>query len=352
MPIVPFSGGTYESEVTLSVSSLPLGTDTVTASYSGDANYLPATSSFNVIVEQAPTLTAVANPNSISQAELTAITAAVTGPSGMPVPTGTVSFGAPVGNFQTWSDTEPLVNGTATSKPLAGEDFLGTATAFAQYSSDSTYGPASVNVSFTVTQGGTSPFSLTATPVTIATPGATTGNTSTIGVSPGGGFTGAVYLSCAMTASPVGAQYLPTCSIPPSVNITGATAVTATMTINSTPASTTAFVAPARKRLLPNRPWALAANTAAMLGPLLLFGILTQRRSSARFANLLFLLALLVCLAGCGGGSSNLGGGGGGGAGGNSIPGTTPGTYTFTAYGALSANGVAQAQAVVIVTIQ
>ena len=69
--------------------------------------------------------------------------------------------------------------------------------------------------------------------------GATTGNTSTITVTPANGFTGTVNLACSVTTIPTGAASPVTCNIPSSVNVTSSTAVTATLTANST-ATTTA----------------------------------------------------------------------------------------------------------------
>jgi hypothetical protein len=54
-------------------------------------------------------------------------------------------------------------------------------------------------------------FAITGTAVTVA-PGAATGNTSTITVTPSGNFTGKVALTATIASSPTGAQYLPTLS--------------------------------------------------------------------------------------------------------------------------------------------
>ncbi len=80
---------------------------------------------------------------------------------------------------------------------------------------------------FTLTNGGN----------IVVVQGATTGNTSTIAVTPASGFTGAVNLSCAVTSAPAGATNPVTCSTanlnPASVNITGAAAQTSILTINT-----------------------------------------------------------------------------------------------------------------------
>ncbi len=339
-PLVPNTGASGYAWATLNVSSLPLGNDTVTASYSGDANYGSATSSFNVMVGQVSTLSGVANPSSINQAEYTAITVTVTGVSGMPTPTGTISYFM-AGPGSDWSDTETLSSGSATSAPAPGGiPIPGTASVQVSYTGDSTYGPASTVVTFTVTAGTTLPFSLSGSPLTI-TAGATSGNTSTVTVTPQGGFTGNVYLSCALASSPEGAIHLPTCSIPASVDITSATGATAAMTITSTAPSTitTSSIIPGR-----NDRFSFSANGGFFFCGLLLVGCF----ASSKRRHLAISLGLLVVLGGfmaCGGGGNNGGGT-------QQVPGTTAGNYTFTVNGAFSANGVSQTQATVSVTIQ
>src|SRR5204862_3300739 len=143
--------------VTLNVASLPLGTDTVTATYDGDANYTSATATFTVVVKNAATLSGSASPGTINQREFTAITATLTGSQGLPIPTGKVTFFA-AGVASDWSDTESLKNGSATSIALPGGLFFPpsngqiTVQVNVAYSGDSTYGPASGNVPLTVNQ--------------------------------------------------------------------------------------------------------------------------------------------------------------------------------------------------------
>ena len=161
-------------------------------------------------------------------------------------------------------------------------------------------------------------FALSASATTLSlAPGATSGNTSTISVTPSGGFTGAVALTCSI--SPTAASDPATCSFSPaSVTISGATAQTSTLTINTT-AATTAQNKPM------NLFWPSAGGAA--LAMVFFFGIPARKRN---WVAMLGLLVLFVSLAGlgCGGGGS----GGGGGGGGNT--GTTPGTYTVTINGA------------------
>lgn len=92
-----------------------------------------------------------------------------------------------------------------------------------------------VDVTVNSTTGG---FALSSNPATLSlTGGATTGNTSTITVTPSGGFAGAVTLQCNVTP-PGGATSPINCNIPTSVTISGTTAATATLTIGSTSTTT------------------------------------------------------------------------------------------------------------------
>src|ERR1019366_3189018 len=160
-------------------------------------------------------------------------------------------------------------------------------------------------------------------------PGATTGNTSTITVTPAGGFTGSVSLTAAITSSPAGAQYPPSLSFGSTspVSITGTTAGTATLTINTMAPSSASLLLPKR----PGGSWYVAGS--ATLACLLLFGIPGRRRRwRTMLGMLLFLVALTGSVLACGGGGGGSGGGGRGG-GGSSNPGTTAGTYTVTVTG-------------------
>ena len=183
-------------------------------------------------------------------------------------------------------------------------------------------------------------FALKGTAVSL-TPGATTSNSSTVTVTPAGGFTGSVTLTAAVTSSPTGAQYPPTFSFGSTspVSITGTTAGTATLTITTTAATSAALVLPKRNGV----PW-YAAGSAALAG-ILLFGIPARRRSwRTMLGMLVFLVALTGGVFACGGGGS-----GGGGGGGTGNPGTTAGTYTVTVTGT---SGTTTATGTVALTVQ
>jgi hypothetical protein len=162
-------------------------------------------------------------------------------------------------------------------------------------------------------------FALTNGSSITVSPGAITGNTSVVTVTPAGGFTGAVAMTCAITSLPSGASDLPTCSLAASsVTITGATAQTDVLTVSTTPA-TTALNKPAKPF------WQPAGG--AVLALLAFFGVPARRR---KWLSMVGLLIVFVSVAAIGCGSSSSGGGGGGG---TSNPGTTAGTYSVTVTG-------------------
>src|ERR1039458_6793736 len=119
----------------------------------------------------------------------------------------------------------------------SGSLIVGTDTLTATYSGDPSHNTSTGSATISVTTGVNPTFRVIGTPVTIA-PGATTANTSTITVTPAGGFTGSVALTASVTSSPSGAQYPPTVSFGSTtpLSISGSTAGTATLTITTTAA--------------------------------------------------------------------------------------------------------------------
>jgi hypothetical protein len=275
---------------------------------------------FTVTPFATPTVTVTPSPSTITTAQGLTVTVTLTG---TPVPTGLVT----VANGSYTSSAMALTGGVATINVPAGSLAVGSDTLTASYTPDSasssTYSSATGTAQVTVTAAVNPSFAVSGTAVTVA-PGATTGNTSTITVTPAGGFTGSVALTAAITSSPTGAQYPPTVSFGSTtpVSIAGAAAGTATLTVSTTAPTSASVVYPKR----PGVPWYAASG--ASLACLMLLGIPARRR---RWRTMLGLLVLLAFLAGgvlsCGGG----GGSGGGGGGGN--PGTTAGAYTVTVTG-------------------
>lgn len=83
-------------------------------------------------------------------------------------------------------------------------------------------------------------FALTNSGNITVSPGATSGNTSTITVTPASTFTGTVALTCSITSEPTSPTNAPTCSLSPaSIAFTAATAQQSTLTATTTSTTTT-----------------------------------------------------------------------------------------------------------------
>lgn len=159
-------------------------------------------------------------------------------------------------------------------------------------------------------------FSITGTAITVSR-GATTGNTSTITLTPSGGFTGAISLSCAIT--PIAINDPASCSLPGSATISGSAAQTAVLTVTTTPA-TTGLNQPAKFL------WQSVGGTT--LACMLLVGIPARRRRGWSALGILLLsFSVIGGTLGCGPSPSTGGTSGGG------NPGTTPGAYVITVTG-------------------
>jgi streptogramin lyase len=144
------------------LNTLSVGTDTVTANYSGDSNYSTAIGSTTVTVTKAtPTMSVSANPSAITTVQSTVVTVSV---SGAIQPTGTITLtsgGVTVGSG-------PLASGTAQITVAASLLALGADTVTASYSGDSNYSTATGSTSVTVTKA-TPTVSVSANPSAVTT---------------------------------------------------------------------------------------------------------------------------------------------------------------------------------------
>ncbi len=224
------------------------------------------------------------------------------------------------------SGTQPVtsmltINSSATTTP-------GTYTATVT----GTSGTVTQTTSVPMTISGPPPtpsFALTNTAVSIASPGAS--GTSTITVTPGGGFTGSVTLACAITTSPAGAIDPPTCSVAQPGAISGATPVTSMLTINTTKVSTAAVHNPFER--------ILKLGSGGTVIALLFFCLPLRRRKWQTLLGLLLFAFVAIAASGCGGSSKTT----------PTQTGTTPGAYTVTVTGS---SGSMQATTSVAVTVQ
>jgi hypothetical protein len=319
-----------------------IGKHLLSVRYSGDTIHVPNAASQTLTVLLTPTVF-ISTPPSVTTAQAISVAISVSGATGDPTPTGSVTVTASTSPGGSGYNLSPatLNNGNATVTIPAGALAVGTYWLNATYTPDaassSVYLPISIQGDhISITAPPPPAFTIKGTAVTVSA-GATNANTSTITVTPSGGFTGSVALSASITAGPSGAQYPPTLSFGSTnpVTIAGTSAGSAILTVLTTAPTTGSLAPPA----VPGSRWYAVSSTA--LACVLLFGI---RGIQRRWRNTLAMLMLLAVFAGgvlaCGGGGST--GGGGGGGGGPSNPGTTAGTYTITvsgASGATSATG-------------
>jgi hypothetical protein len=141
-------------------------------------------------------------------------------------------------------------------------------------------------------------FTITGTPATVAV-GATSGNTSTITVTPLVGFTGSVALTAAITAEPAGAVNPPTFTFGSTtpVAITGSSAGSATLTIDTTTAAGCQV-----SNMKPQQfPWPIPGG--ATLAVLVLVALPRRRQWSRWLALVLLAAGLVASLSACGSGS-------------------------------------------------
>ncbi len=296
------------------ISPAAIGTHLAEASYPGDDIYSASTSGTTALDVQpaTPTVTVTPNAASITTAQVLPVTMTVSGGTGNPTPTGSVTLTS--GSYT--ASATALKGGSATISIAAGSLALGSDMLTASYAGDNNYKANTGGASVTVTAAPIPSFALSGTAVTVAA-GATAKNTSTITVTPAGGFTGSVVLTASVASSPTGAQNPPAVSFGSTspVSITGGGAGTATLTITTTAAASAALAIPGR----PGVGWDAAGGAA--LGCILLFGVSRRRR---RWRTLIGMLALLVVMVGsvlsCGGGAK-------------SSVGTTAGSYTITVTG-------------------
>jgi len=315
-----------EASFTIPASALSIGDDAFTVTYTPDASgssLFVSTSSngtFAVVGGKiTPTVAVVPFSNSITSAQALSVSVVVRS------------------NVITWpSGTVTLTSGGYTSGPIAllsagggvlidvpaGTLAIGNDTLAANYSGDSLFVPSSGNASVVVSQAVTPSFTLSGTAVNVRA-GSTVGNTSTVTLTPSGGFTGSIALTAVMTTMPTGAQYPPTLSFGTTtpVNIANSTPGTATLVVTTTAATTSSLMKPNQR----GGSWRITGGT--VLACILIFIFPTQR---SRWRGMLGMFALLVALSGS---MLACGVGGGSGVTNQGNPGSTAGAYMITITG-------------------
>jgi len=264
-----------------------------------------------------PSVTLSLSPTSVTTAQPFTVTVTLSGGSGKPVPTGSVV--ATSGSYA--SAATVLSAGGASITVNAGALGLGTNILFAGYTPDtassSIYGSSTGTAPIIVVPIPIPSFALSSSGVVTLVPGATTGNSTPITVTPSNGFSGAVAFTCAVTTAIVNPLDNPTCAITPSVTLAGTGTATATLTIDTT--SATANGVQLKSVFAP------VGGTAMALMLFSIFPSVRRRRLTFAFV----LPALLVCGLGCGSGSNTRSPSVSGG--------TTAGAYTVTVTGTTGA---------------
>ena len=334
------------------VAAFPLynftpGTYSLGASFPGDVSYGASSTTTNtplIVTKGNTTLSLTTTSTSIPASGSTTITvelstdsASTIYPSGpITLSNGSTSFGGTIaqGTNQYGADALYEIFVISGASLASGSNTL-----TASYGGDGNYNGAA-NASIAITNSGgsaTGPGFALAGPaagINVSAPGAS--GMGTLTITPTNGFTGTVNLACQIQAGL--ATGVPSCTITPSVNITGGTAGTATITINTT-AATSSLRAPDAggnghdgspvRRLLVD-------GGGALLCGVLLFAVPARRRSWRFMLGILLAFGMLGAI-GCGGSANSNSGG------------TSAGTYTATITGT---SGTVSANTQVSVTVQ
>jgi len=335
---VTLSGGGYTSSaatlsggsasITIPANSLSVGSDTLTVSYSGDANYGPATGSASETVTTPLTANVKVAPAATTVVSASSLSVKVTVTGGGATPTGTVTLSG--GGYTSAATT--LVGGIATIVIPANSLSAGNDTLTATYSGDSNYAAA------TGAKAGTAPVTVSATPLpptVTVTPAATTmdsGSTLSVsvavtgaGVTPTGTVTlsGGGYTSTTQTLT--GGAY--TFSIPANSLSAGTDTLTASYSGDSNYTAATGTTSGSTSPTVTASAFSLAASTpAAVASGSPATSTVTVSTATAYSGTVTLTCALTTSPAGathlptCSGGSSTITLGGG----------TTSGTATVT----------------------
>lgn len=307
------------SSAALSLATLAVGTHSITAKYSGDANYSTDTSAaVAVTVNPAASATAVtssANPSYAGHSVTFTTNVTSTGQA----PTGNVTFSA----GSTMLGSAALSGGVA-AYTTTSLTTVGTQTVTASYSGDTNTQASSATVSQVIDAAfALSPGSDGSTTLTVQSGKSVSAPINVTGAT---GFSAQITFAC--TGLPANAG----CTFSPAMITGSGTSIVPTLLTVSTSASvTTSQLRRDGGPGLTTFAYGAVFASLALCWPL-------RRRGARPFAILACVLALAAMgLAGCSGGS---------GAGG---PKTAPGTYNFTV---TATSGSVQAQSSYVLTVQ
>jgi hypothetical protein len=173
----------FVPSVPFTIKLLPVGANTIVASYSGDANYAPSSDSITVTVAEAPTSTSLQIAPNVSSGGNTITLSATVSPVFEVAPTGTVTFSSGGNTLGTVN----LANSQATY--TTSTNLLSSYTFTASYSGDSNYLGSTTSVTPQPT------FVMSLSPSSLSVSQNSEGIT-TINLNPFYGYNGTVKLSC------------------------------------------------------------------------------------------------------------------------------------------------------------
>jgi subtilase family serine protease len=333
---VPVNGIPAESGSSPSFSTgvvyltlLTAGSHTLTARYSGDANYTPSSATLTVNILNLANAKISVSPSSViygNTVTLTGLIDTVVPASNASLkPSGTVSLGG--------SADGPIMSGVATTimaDPSGNWEILATATITPSnseifgitYSGDSNYESAYAQSSELTVM--TPDFSVSPNPAAVSITAGQTG-ASVLTVAPLSTSNSTVNLACTVPN-----MEGTTCSLlPNSLNLSNSTSGTANLTLTTLPPSAPVAAASAMKMPGATQPgWKAVAwmsDSVARLAGLLLI-LFLARKHPRRFASGLAFASALTLALGCGGGSGQIIGGDGG----QQVPTSTTVTATTT----------------------
>lgn len=325
-PTINPNGGTFASAQSVTISS---STPSATIYYTLDGT-APTTASTPysgaITVSQTTTIEAIATAPGYAQSGVTSATFTFNATA----PPPPVTFNPAAGTYTsaqtvTLSDSDSnatIYFTTDGSTPTASSNKYSapinvavneTINAIAVDSSTGTSTVAGAAYVINTQTSASGSFTMSGTPVNISGPG---GNaTSTVTITPTGGFTGTVSLTCAATTMPANVVAQPTCSVAQPQAITDAGSVTTTVTIGTTAANTASL----HKK-------GIGLGAGATFAALLFLFVPRRRRAWYALLGLLLLAVAVLTASGCGASNvpTHLQGSGGG---------TTAGAYVFTVTG-------------------
>ncbi|HEV3420818.1 MAG TPA: Ig-like domain repeat protein [Candidatus Acidoferrum sp.] len=283
------------------------GNHTITASYSGDANYTGGTSqASNLSVVYATTMVLTESSQNINFGQTLTVTAMVTSTNKSPTMTGGVGFqGSPTSfpgpvttTLSTDASGNQVLTATATTTPQGNEFIIASYSGDVNYQSVQTTGNVTVNIP---------DFTLTAPNALSATMGQTASVTLTI--TPASNTPSPVTLTV-----PGGAPPGTTLTVnPATVNLAGAP-VQVMLTLSTTGSAPAAALKPQFRKAgllgVSREDW-WGLSLASAVAFLFLIGMPARKRRYRALFSLAFLCVSTFAL-GCGGGGGSGGGGGGG----------------------------------------